>query len=229
MESIKKYNLLKLLGVAFFTQAMTALIGGSIALGLFESNTITSAIMSTIANSTLSIYISIVLQMVTAVVIIILGVALYLTTIHINKTWATIALCFYVLEAAMLTVSQVFVFAISETSQLFLTGGETSLISLSNILLSCKAFSGKMAMIPFGIGAILFYYLLMKSEIIPKWLSLWGIITVSVVLVAVPLMALGVSIPFALLIPYVPFEFFTGIFILIKYRKKAIIKKKAKV
>lgn len=217
MESIKNYSLLKLLGVAFLTQAVTALIGGSIALGLFESTTITSAVMSTIANSTLSIYISIILQMVTAVVIIVLGVALYLTTMHINKIWAPIALCLYVLEASMLVVSQVFVFALSETSQLFLTGGDTGLISLSHILLSCKDFSGKLAMIPFGLGAIIFYYLLMKAEILPKWLSLWGIITVSFVLVAVPLMALGVPIPFILLIPYIPFEFFTGIFIWIKY------------
>ncbi len=76
-----------------------------------------------------------------------------------------------------------------------------------------------MAMIPFGLGAILFYYLLMKAEILPKWLSLWGILTVSVVLVAVPLMAFGVAIHFALLVPYVPFEFFTGIFIWIKYTR----------
>ncbi len=76
-----------------------------------------------------------------------------------------------------------------------------------------------MAMIPFGLGAITFYYLLMKAEILPKWLALWGIITVSFVLVAVPLMALGVLIPFVLLIPYVPFEFFTGIFIWIKYSR----------
>lgn len=224
METIKNHGLLKLLGVAFFTQAMTALIGGSIALELFESDTITIETMETIANNTLPLYMSILLQMITAVVIIVLGVALYLTTKHINKTWAIIAMCFYVLEAAMLTVSQIFVFALSETSQLFLTGGDTNLISLGSILLSCKGFSGKMAMIPFGLGAMVFYYLLMKSEILPKWLALWGIITVSFVLVAVPLMAFKIAIPFVLLLPYVPFEFFSGIYILIKYNKKATLK-----
>ncbi len=221
METIKKYGLLKLLGVVFFTQAMTSLIGGSIAFGPFESNAITNATMGAIANNTLTIYISIFLQMVTAVVIIVLGAIMYLTSLHINKALATIALCFYVLEAGMITVSQIFVFALSETSQLYLTSGNTSLVSLSNIFLSCKEFNGKMAMIPFGLGALVFYYLLMKAEILPKWLALWGIITVPFILVGAPLMAFGVPIPFALLIPYVPFEFFTGIFIWIKYSKKA--------
>lgn len=32
--------------------------------------------------------------------------------------------------------------------------------------------------------------------------------------------AFGVKVPILLLAPYVPFEFFTGIYILIKYRKK---------
>ncbi len=219
-----KYGLLKLLGVVFFVQAVTALIGGSIAFGPFESSAITSSTMDTIANNTLTIYISILLQMITAVVIIVLGVAMYLTSLHINKTLATIALCFYVLEAGMLTVSQIFVFALSETSQLYVTGGYTSLVPLSNILLACKAFNGKMAIIPFGLGALIFYYLLMKAEILPKWLAMWGIITVPFILVSAPLMAFGVAIPYVLLIPYVPFEFFTGIFIWIKYSKKSTVK-----
>lgn len=221
METFNKYGLFKLLGFVFFVQAMTSLIGGSMAFGPFESNAITNATMGTIANNTLTIYISIFLQMVTAVVIIVLGATMYVTTLHINKPLATFALCFYVLEAGLLAVSQIFVFALTETSQLYLTGGNTSLVPLSNILLSCKEFTGKMAMIPFGLGALAFYYLLMKAEILPKWLALWGIITVPFVLVGAPLMAFGVAFPFVLLIPYVPFEFFTGVFIWVKYSKKA--------
>ena len=75
-------------------------------------------------------------------------------------------------------------------------------------------------MIPFGVGAILFYYLLMKAKVLPKWLALWGLITVPLILVCVTLQTFGVAIPFALFVPYVPFEFFTGVYILIKYRNK---------
>jgi hypothetical protein len=39
-------------------------------------------------------------------------------------------------------------------------------------------------------------------------------------MVGVPLATFGVSVPAAVLAPYVPFEFFTGAFLLIRYRKK---------
>ena len=61
-----------------------------------------------------------------------------------------------------------------------------------------------------------------KAEILPKWLALWGIITVPLILVFVPLGTFGIEVPFALLVPYVPFEFFAGIYILIKYRNKKV-------
>jgi hypothetical protein len=151
-----------------------------------------------------------------------LGVAMYMAAGHINKTMAIIALSFYIFEAILLAVSQVFVFGLVKVSQLYLTGGYAGLESLGNVLLSCKDFTGKIAMIPFGLGAILFYYLLMEAKIIPKWLALWGLVTAPFILVGVPLSAFGVKVPIILLAPYVPFEFFTGIYILIKYRKKSL-------
>lgn len=79
-------------------------------------------------------------------------------------------------------------------------------------------------MIPFGFGAIFFYYLLMKAGIIPKRLALYGLVTAPIVSIGVTLMTFGAAVPLILLFPYVPFEFVTGIYILIKYRKKIILK-----
>lgn len=218
-----KNGLFQLLGVAFFVQASTSLIGGLLFKRL-ESNINIESTMGNMANNISTIYGSVLLQIVTAVVIIILGVAMYLTAGHINKTMAMIALSFYIFEAVLLAVSQIFIFGLVEASQLYLTSGDVGLVSLGNVLLSCRDFTGKMAIIPFGLGAILFYYLLMKAKTIPKWLSLWGLVTVPFILIGVPLMAFGVTVPFALFIPYVPFEFFTGIYILIRYWKKLFLK-----
>jgi len=210
----------QLLGVAFFAQALTSLIGGVLYDSLISKESI-NITLSNMANSISTIYSSVFLLIVTAVVIILLGVAMYMAAGHINKTMAMIALGFYIFEAVLLAVSQVFVSGLVKVSQLYLTGGDAGLVSLGNVLLSCKDFTGKIAMIPFGFGAIFFYYLLMKAKIIPKWLALWALITVPFVLVGVPLTAFGVTVPFAIFIPYVPFEFFTGIYILITYRKKS--------
>ncbi len=87
METAKiKNGLFKFLGITLFTQAVTALIGGSIFLGPFDSSIINDATMKTIASSTNVAYISILLQMITAVVIIMLGVAMYKTAGHKNDS-----------------------------------------------------------------------------------------------------------------------------------------------
>jgi hypothetical protein len=71
-------------------------------------------------------------------------------------------------------------------------------------------------MLPFCVGAILFYYLLYKSRLIPRVLPVWGLVSVAVVLVATVLVISGYRVPFLVYVPYVPFEWVVGTWILIK-------------
>ena len=213
-------KLMVFLGIVLFTQAVTSLVGGSIFLGPFDSSEITGTALIAISGNALAGYISIVLQMVTGVVIIMLGAAMYSAAGHKNKTMGIIALGMYVFETVLLAIDQVFVYGLIDAAKLYVETGGTNLIALGTVLMSCKEFAGNIAMIPFGIGAVLFYYLLMKAQVLPKWLALWGICAAPLILVGVPLMAFGVDVPFAVLVPYVPFEFFAGIFVLVKYLRK---------
>jgi len=213
-------SLMLFLGITLLVQAVTALIGGTIFLGSFDSSEITSETIRNISDSAVTGYVSILLQMITAVVISMLGVAMYQAAGHSNKTIAIVALCLYIFEATLLAMGQVFVFGLIEVSNLYSSSVDANLIPLGDILFTCREFAGQIAMIPFGIGAILFYYLLLKAKIVPSWLALWGIFTVPLILIGVTLMAFGVNVPFIVFIPYVPFEFFTGIFIIIRYWQK---------
>jgi len=204
---------LQLLGAAFFVQAFTSLLGGAVFFKPFVSDESILATMNNFANHIPAIYCGIFLQIITAIVIVMLGVAIYQTAGYVNKTVAMIALSLYVFEAVLLAVSQVFVLVLVKVSQLFLIEG-TGFVNLGNILLSLRDFTALLAIIPFGIGAIFFYSLLMKARIIPKWLARWGLVTVPIVLVGATLMAFGVTIPVIIVIPYVPFEFVAGIYIL---------------
>jgi len=68
----------------------------------------------------------------------------------------------------------------------------------------------------FCLGAILFYILLYRSKAIPRWLSLWGLITVLPVLAGTLTAIFDVHLPFIFFLPYFPFELFIGIWILVK-------------
>ncbi|MEZ4508127.1 MAG: hypothetical protein R2881_00200 [Eubacteriales bacterium] len=62
--------------------------------------------------------------------------------------------------------------------------------------------------------------LLMKAKILPKWLALWGTgLPRRWIMIGVPLTMLGAVVPTFVLAPYVPFEFFTGAYMLVRYRK----------
>jgi hypothetical protein len=49
----------------------------------------------------------------------------------------------------------------------------------------------------FGLGALIFYYLLYQSKLIPRWLSVWGLIAIALHLATGVLILFGLQIPFS--------------------------------
>jgi Domain of unknown function (DUF4386) len=71
-------------------------------------------------------------------------------------------------------------------------------------------------MLAFCLGGVMFYYLLDKARIVPRVLSLWGLIAALPFVIGAPLAIMGYVVPAAVYVPYVPFEFVIGIWILVK-------------
>ena len=63
-------------------------------------------------------------------------------------------------------------------------GRPEDLQTLGNLALDTMNFGSGLLMLPCCIGIILFCYLLYKSHVIPRVLSVWGLISVAMVLVA---------------------------------------------
>jgi hypothetical protein len=73
----------------------------------------------------------------------------------------------------------------------------------------------QMTPIFFTLGAMMFYYLLFQSRLIPRWLSLWGLVG-AVVYFAVPLLAMfGIGAGF-LMAPLALQEMVMGLWLIIK-------------
>lgn len=158
-------------------------------------------------------------DLITAVGIIVLAALLHALVAERRKPLAHIALGLYILEASLLAVSKFAVFVLLKISQEYTANGDRSLEAMARLALEAERFIYKMHIVPFGLGAILFYFLLHRSNAVPRWLSLWGLTTVPFVLCGAVWSAFGNSVPVVLLalaVLYVPFEFVAGIFILIK-------------
>jgi len=50
------------------------------------------------------------------------------------------------------------------------------------LLLAAKDWSGIVENFPYGLGALIFYILLYQSELVPRWLSAWGLVAAALML-----------------------------------------------
>jgi hypothetical protein len=207
----------RVLGVAFLLQAVTSLTSGMILkLALFVPGNI-SETMIKIANNAWLMRANILGEMITALGIIFLGAVLFVTLRKQNEKMALVALGFYILEAVLLAVSRISAFSLLRISQEYVTTGQPAFLqTIGNLAFESMDFGYTLLMLAFCPGGILFYYLLYKSGIIPRVLSLWGLITVIPCLIATLCALFGYKLPFAVYLPYVPFEFAAGVWILVK-------------
>jgi hypothetical protein len=207
----------RLLGFAFLFQFVTSFTNGVILRPLWHAESDMAQTLRNIAENPILLQSSILLDMFTALGVIFLGVLLYLALRKQNEKLALTALCFYILEGALLATSRMATFSLLGLSQEFSAGQSTDVLWLAIIAFDAMEFvGGTLHMVAFVFGAFLFYVLLYQSRLVPRSLSLWGVITVLPFALGVPLKVLGIEVPFILYVPYVPFELGIGLWIFFK-------------
>lgn len=209
---------LRILGVAFLLQFVTSFTSGVFLqlAWLVEGNI--SETMVNIANAPWLLRANILLDMLTALGIIFLGAMLFTALKVQNGKIALVGLGFYILEAALLAGSRIATYSLLLVSQEYVaTGYPVALQLLGTLALESMNFVGvTLHMLAFCLGAILFYSLLYTSRVIPPALSLWGLITVIPLLVGTIIILFGYQVPFFVGLPYAPFEFVVGVWIIVK-------------
>ncbi len=207
----------RILGIAFLLQAVTSLVSGvilKVALIVPGNN---SESLIRIANHPWLMRANIFGEMATAMGVIFLGAILFLTLRKQNESMALVALGSYVLEAALLAASRIAGLSLLQVSQEYAAAGRPAdLLAVGHIAFDSMNFGYQLLMVPFCLGAILFYYLLYTSAIIPSALSLWGLAAVSLALIGTVSALAGYELSFALYLPYLPFEFVVGVWILLR-------------
>jgi hypothetical protein len=208
----------KILGVAFLLQFVTSLASGLVLQPAWLVHGDISESMINITNNPLLIRANILVDMLTALGIVFLGAMLFVTLRKQNEKLALVGLGFYVIEAALLAVSRGAAFSLLRISQEYVAAGNPAHLQvMANLAVESMEFVGMtLHMLAFCLGAIPFYYLLYRSRVIPRALSLWGLITVFPCLIGTLAAVLGYELPFIIYVPYVPFEFVAGVWILVK-------------
>jgi len=210
-------NTPRLLGAAFLLQAVAALVWSAFLLPpLIVSDSITDT-MTNIANNALQMRASIVVTMITAIGIAMLGALLFVTLKKQNMKIALVALGLYLIEAAILAASRIPAFALLRISQESVIAGHPAYLqTLGNLFYESAEFGDWLHMLPFALGATLFYYLFFKSGYIPRALSLFGLIAALLALIGTPFALLGYDVPIVVFLPNLPFELTIGVWLMVK-------------
>ncbi len=176
-----------------------------------------SGSLASISNNLTQMRISILIELFASLGIVALGILLFLVLQKQNKTIALVALGWYMAEAIILAVSKINTFSLLSLSQEYVKAGSPDssyFQTLGSLFYGADRLGYNIHMLFFSLGAILFYYLFYKSRYIPRLLSAWGLVAVSLALVGTLLWFFDIKILLAF--PNLPFEITIGIWLLVK-------------
>jgi hypothetical protein len=104
-----------------------------------------------------------------------------------NAGLALGSVVFRALEAVFYMVEVVILLSLLTLGQQFTTAGaadRTVLQAIGNLLVSLRDQAALVAVFAFCVGAFMYYYLLFQSQLIPRWLSGFGIVAIILMMAA---------------------------------------------
>ena len=205
----------KIAGILFLVAMISSLIGGSILSDLFKN----PDFVFNISNKQTLILIGISLEILNAVSIIGIAVLLFPLLKIYNESLTFGYLVCRIIESLFCILAAVVPFIVFNMSE-----GISSMDSLSNkylitlsdlLLLVRNSFMNLLIPMFFSFGAFIFYHLLYKAKLIPRYISGWGFIGASLILVLAFIKA-EVFLSMILVLPIILNEIFLGIWMIIK-------------
>jgi len=116
-----------------------------------------------------------------------IAIAMYPVLKQHNTGLALGSVIFRTVEATFYLVEKVCLLALLTLGQQFRTAGDADrpvLQAIGNLLVSIGGHAGLVAVFAFCVGALLYYYPLFQSRLIPRWLSGFGIIAIILLMAA---------------------------------------------
>ena len=180
MNSNKKTA--RIVGALFLIVIVTNIIGSEYLESiLYDPDYLTNAYPNKI-----QMIIGVLLELICAVAAVGIAVMLFPILKKHNETIARGYLGFRIIESAIYIVSLISTLSLLTLSQEYVKAGAPDASyfqTLGTLLLAERYWAYLMLIIVFSFGALLFYSLLYQSKLIPRFISVWGIIGATLVLV----------------------------------------------
>ena len=180
----------KLIGALFLTVMIAYIIGAA----LLEPILTDQNVLDKVAENKTQVITGALFELINGIAYIGIAVLVYPLLKNISESLALSYVCFRVVEFVMQIISDLSPLLLTSISQDFVTASTSDALSikaLSEFLLAQRFWANQMVFITYSLGAVVFYYLLFQSKLIPRWLSIWGLIGAPLVFISVILVIFG--------------------------------------
>ncbi len=212
-------RVLRLLGAAFLFVLVASALSTALVTSVTGSGS-TSEVLVSVADNAVMMRVSVLIGLFTSLGIVVLAVLLYVVLREQNKIMALVALGMWLGEAVTLAVSKIGASALIPLSQQFTEGaapGQSHLQPLADFLHHGVYQQGDdIHMLFYCVGGILWFCLLLKSRLIPRELSLFGIAVESLGLIGTILLFLVAKVEMWFFYPIALLELATGLTLVFK-------------
>ena len=205
----------RIAGVLFLIAMVTSLLGG----GLLESILNTTDYITNISLNKSTVFFGVSAEIING--IIVTGIAFILFPILkiYNESFAIGYFGFRIIESLFCIMSAIIPLSLITLSKEYLESG-FSLVpyfqTIGNLLITLRSNMTEL-LIPifYSFGALLFYSILYKTVLIPKFISVWGFIGI-VLILSLIFFRSGIIINMILALPIILNEIFLGIWLIVK-------------
>ncbi len=205
----------RLLGAAFLGVIVTSLVSGAAADAALGSGSV-SNILANVSSNVGTMRIAILAGLCNAVAILVLATLLYVVLGRESRTLALIGLLCWTGESFFYALNQIACAGLIRLSGDLGAGGSIDGTLAAVLYHDVFQLGGTILMFFYCAGGLLFYSLSYRSRLIPRWLSGFGILAVSVGLAAGTVELLGNRIGIAAYIAIGFFELATGVLLVIR-------------
>jgi hypothetical protein len=206
----------RIVGALFLIAMVTSLFGG----GLLESILSAPDYLVSVSANTTRVLIGMSLELINGIAVVGIAVTLFPILKRQDEGIALGYVGFRVIESVFCIVGAVIPLSLITLSQEYLKAGASadasSFQTLGALFIAARAhLAGLLIPIFFGLGALLFYYLLYQSKLIPRFISVWGFIGVALML-TLNFLEIDISVGMILALPIILNEIFLGIWLIVK-------------
>ena len=152
------------------------------------------------------VIIGILLEFISALAVVLIPVLLFPILKKHNEVLALGYVSFRLFEAVLLSVAQIFKLSLVNLSQEYLNKGGVDASYFQSIGNSIQSViywvdhDGLVYLVVFAIGGLILYSALYKSKLIPRWLSIWGLLSAVAILTASVMATFDISLVLAMLL-----------------------------